>query len=142
MIDGSVGRTVSTCPARQPGGWMGGVGLVHGLWVGECVGIIPAPLAYPSVHWRCKSTTGYFVPGMFIYCAGCARQYTALLILLHLTIAGMRVAAKQSANGSRKRHPQMLKGVNSGDETLPSSFRGETWGFQYICRNFQPGGIF
>ena len=36
---------------------MGGVDLVHGLWVGECVGIILAPLAYRSVHWRCKRAT-------------------------------------------------------------------------------------
>ena len=34
------------------GGWMGGVGLVHGLRVGGCVGIIPAPLAYQPVY-RC-----------------------------------------------------------------------------------------
>ena len=52
-MDGSVDRTVSTGPPR---GWMSGVGLVHGLWVGEFVCIIPAPLAYQSVDWRCKLT--------------------------------------------------------------------------------------
>ena len=36
---------------------MGGVELVYGLWVGECVGKIPTPLAYQPVHWRCKRTT-------------------------------------------------------------------------------------
>ena len=42
MVDGSVGRTVSTGPDMGVSGC--GVGLVHGLWVGECVDIIPAPL--------------------------------------------------------------------------------------------------
>ena len=54
MADGSVGRTVPTGPAR---GCMGGVGQVYGIWVGECVGIIPAPLAYPSVDCRSKRIT-------------------------------------------------------------------------------------
>ena len=42
------GRWVTLCLPAQPGGWMGWVatGLVHGLWMGECVGIIPPPLAY------------------------------------------------------------------------------------------------
>ena len=40
----------------QPGGWMGGVGLVHGLWVGECefntkpAGVPVCPLALQAYH--------------------------------------------------------------------------------------------
>ena len=46
-IDGSVGCTESTSPDRE---WMSGLGLGHGVWVGEYVGRIPAPMA-------CKLTT-------------------------------------------------------------------------------------
>ena len=43
---------------------MGGVGLVHGLWAGECVGAIPAPLAY-----RTSLSTGVAsVPLVSSYC--------------------------------------------------------------------------
>ena len=35
-----MGRWVVLYLRAQPGGWMGGVGLVHRLWVSECVGIL------------------------------------------------------------------------------------------------------
>ena len=57
-MDGLVGRALSTGPVR---GRMGGVGLVYGLWVGECVGVIPAPLAYQSIDWRRKLTTSKII---------------------------------------------------------------------------------
>ena len=34
-----------------------GVGIVHGVWVDGCVGIMLAPQACQHVHWCCKRTT-------------------------------------------------------------------------------------
>ena len=63
---------------------MGGVGLVHGLWVSGCVGIIPAPLAYQPVHWCCKRTTSYAVIVAIPYTDCSIVRYVRLLRLFFL----------------------------------------------------------